>query len=222
MVPFAAIFLLFAAFVPAGEPDGILDALVAKCDLIDDEYMAQKTGTEARHSILRSLRGKIGPIEYVHSDARHRPSTAKTQDTGFGKAYNGPLKGPHVFPIGGKYIAIVPDEFTRKIRQWAEEGLRGTSVVARAELASALFAEAYVGKGELNESKMFLLFRNAAENGNAGAMLMCAVCRYYGIGISKDERKALKMLEHWKRMSGTKSVPRDGWFARRFAVINRK
>lgn len=221
MVFLASIFLLFAAIVPSGEADGILDSLVAKCDAIDDEYMAGKTGTEARHAILRSLRGKIGPIEYVHSDVRLRPSTS-AQDTAFGKTYTGSLKGPHVFPIGGKYIALVPDEFTLQIKKWAAEGLKGDSVVARAELASALFAEAYLGKGELNEAKMFLLYRNAAEAGNSGAMFMCAVCRYYGIGIPKDEAKALKMLQHWKQLSGTKSVPRDGWIARRFAVINRQ
>lgn len=217
----ASIFILFAAIVPSGEAGGILDALVAKCDAIDDEYMVGKVGTEARHAILRSLRGKIGPIEYVHSDARLRASTA-SHDTAFGKTYTGPLKGPHVFPIGGKYVALVPDEFTLQIKKWAVEGLKGDSIVARAELASALFAEAYIGKGELNEAKMFLLYRNAAEAGNSGAMFMCAICRYYGIGIPKDEKKALKMLECWKRLSGTKSVARDGWIARRFAVINKK
>ena len=218
---FASIFLLFAVVIPSGEADGILDALVAKCDAIDDEYMSGKTGTEARHAILRSLHGKIGPIEYVHSDARLRPN-ASEQNTAFGKTYTGRLKGPHVFPIGGKYIALVPDEFAVQIKKWADEGLKGDSVVARAELASALFAEAYIGKGELNESKMFMLYRNAAESGNSGAMFMCAVCRYYGIGIPKDEGKALKMLQCWKKLSGTKSVPRDGWIARRFAVINKK
>ena len=215
----AAIFLLALTAAPSGEPGGILDPLIEKCAEIDDEYMAGKTGTEARLSIMRSLKGKIGPITYVHEKQLKASSQAVTTSA-FGTTYTGPAKGPRVFPAAGKYIAQVPPGLEKRIKGWAEEALKGTSTVARAELASALFTEAYVGKGQLNEEKMFLLYRAAALDGNAGAMFMCGICRYYGIGIAKDEKKALKMLKLWKELSGETKAKSGGWVARRFEAIN--
>lgn len=217
---FSAILLLALTAAPSGEPDGILDPLIEKCAEIDDEYMAGKTGTEARLSIMRSLKGKIGPITYVHSKFRNTDTSVR--DTAFGKTYTGTAEGPRVFPTAGKYVAIVPPGFEKRVKKWSEEALKGNSTVARAELASALFTEAYVGKGgQLNEEKMFLLYRAAAEDGNAGAMFMCGICRYYGIGIAKDEKKALKMLKRWKDLSGETKAKRGGWVARRFETINK-
>lgn len=213
--------LLFALIVSAAayaaETDGILKALAQKCDVIDDEYMFKKTGTEARRAIMRSVRGEIGCISYESEfELKVRGSRASGS---FGSTYTG-RKGLNLFPPGGEYKLTLPADFDDKVKAW-KLGLKMKDADATGELAAALFMEAIKRDGVMNESKMFGLFKTSAEGGNADAMFMQAICHYYGIGCTKSRPTAYKRLEDWKRMSGTTKAKRGGWIARRFEFINR-
>lgn len=215
------IVLLFALIVSAAayaaETDGILKALAQKCDVIDDEYMLKKTGTEARRAIMKSVRGEIGCISYESEfELKDRGSRASGS---FGSTYTG-SKGLNLFPPGGEYKLTLPADFDDKVKAW-KLGLKMKDADATGELAAALFIEAIKRDGVMNESKMFGLFKTSAEGGNADAMFMQAICHYYGIGCTKSRPTAYKRLEDWKRMSGTTKAKRGGWIARRFEFINR-
>lgn len=202
----------------AMETPGIIAELVKKCDLIDDEYMAKKSGTEARLSILRSARGQIGIIAY-ESEFERQAKKGGGPGGVFGSAYTG-AQGPVMFPPGGTYTVVKPDDFDETVKSW-KAGLKAKDPVATGELAAALFTEAVKRDGTLNESKMYGLFKTAGEAGNADAMFMQGVCLYYGIGCTKSRMGAFKRLEAWKKASGTTKAKRGGWVARRFEVINK-
>lgn len=197
----------------------LLDALVEKCDLIDDEYMGKKTGTEARIAIMRSLRGKIGPVSY---DLMDGPAMAMSAGTGgnFGAGYEGD-RGPKLFPPEGKYKTSTTPAFDAYLKVW-KAGHKDKDPACTGEIAATLFTEAGAQNGKkLNETKMLELFKASADAGEPSAMFMSAVCYYYGIGCAQNKRKAYKALEAWKYCSGTTKAKRGGWIARRFAFINR-
>lgn len=209
--------LIVSAAAYAAETDGILKALAQKCDVIDDEYMLKKTGTEARRAIMKSVRGEIGCIAY-ESEFELRDQGSRASGN-FGSTYTGD-KGLKLFPPGGEYKLTVPADFDAKVKAW-KAGMKEKDADATGEIAAALFLEAIKRDGVMNEAKMFGLFKTAAEGGNADAMFMQAICHYYGIGCTKSRPTAYKRLEDWKRMSGTTKAKRGGWIARRFEFINR-
>lgn len=208
--------LIVSAAAFAAETDGILKSLAQKCDVIDDEYMLKRTGTDARQAILRLLRGEIGIVSYESEVERN---LAGGRGTSFGSSYEG-ARGPKIFPPGGAYRVVTPSNFDTKVKAW-KLGLKEKDADATGELAAALFVDAIKRDGVMNESKMFGLFKTSAEGGNADAMFMQAICHYYGIGCTKSRPTAYKRLEDWKRMSGTTKAKRGGWIARRFEFINR-
>lgn len=214
---FLLLILLVSAAAYAAETDGILKALAQKCDVIDDEYMLKKTGTEARQSIMRSIRGEIGCIAY-ESEIELKDAGSRASGN-FGSTYTGD-KGIKMFPPGGTYKHTLPADFDAKVKAW-KAGMKEKDAEATGELAAALFTEAVKRDGTLNETKMFGLFKTAAEGGNADAMFMQAICHYYGIGCVKSRPTAYKRLADWKQMSGTTKAKRGGWIARRFEFINR-
>lgn len=220
------VVLLFAALITMGAcasnvegTESLLDALVEKCDLIDDEYMGKKTSTEARIAILRTLRGKIGPVSYDLVDG---PAMAMGNGTSgkFGSDYTGD-RGPKLFPPEGTYKTTTTPEFDRSLKIW-KSGHKQKDPACTGEIAATLFTEAGAPAGnKLNETKMLALFKSSADAGEPSAMFMSAVCYYYGIGCPQNKRKAYKALEAWKYCSGTTKAKRGGWIARRFAFINR-
>lgn len=213
-------FLACGAFAKDIEGISLLDALVQKCDLIDDEYMAKKTGAEARESILRSLRGPIGPISY-NSEIEKKMSGGN-QAGKFGATLSSSSeRGPKIFPPGGVYSVSVTPAYERAIKVW-KAGLKDKDPVCTGEIAAALFTEALKSdSGKLNETKMLDLFKKSADSGHAPSMFMCGVCFYYGIGCPQNKKKGLKALEAWKITSGTTKAKRGGWVARRFETINK-
>lgn len=221
-----ALVILFAALIAMGarasNVEGtvsLLDALVEKCDLIDDEYMGKKTGTEARVAILRTLRGKIGPVSYDLVDG---PSMVMNSGSGgnFGSGYEGD-RGPKLFPPEGTYKTSTTPVFESSLKVW-KAGHKQKDPACTGEIAATLFTEAGAPVGnKLNETKMLALFKASADAGEPSAMFMSAVCYYYGIGCAQNKRKAYKALEAWKYCSGTTKAKRGGWIARRFAFINR-
>lgn len=197
----------------------LLDALVEKCDLIDDEYMVKKTGTEARESILRSIRGTIGPISY-ESEIEKSMSGGSAGKFGATVAAD-PLQGAKFFPPGGEYKLTTSPAFDKSLKIW-KAGYKEKDPTCTAELAAAYFTGANAPSGsKLNETKMLALFKAAAEGNEPNAMFMCGVCYYYGIGCSPNKKKGLKALEAWKICSGTTKAKRGGWIARRFDTINK-
>lgn len=213
----ALLLLVVSVASWAAETDGIIAALVRKCDLIDDEYMEKKTGTAARQAIMKSVRGEIGCIAY---ESEFELKDRGTRSSGnFGTSYTGD-KGLKMFPPGGEYKLILPADFDSKVKTW-KKGLKEKDSEATAELAAALFMEAIKREGTLNESKMFAFFKTAADQGEADAMFMTGICYYYGIGCTKSRSKAYKNLESWKLASKTTKAKRGGWIARRFEVINK-
>lgn len=213
-------FLACGAFAKDIEGISLLDALVQKCDLIDDEYMAKKTGAEARESILRSLRGSIGPISY--DSEIEKKMSGGNQAGKFGATLSGlSERGPKIFPPGGVYSVSVTPAYERAIKVW-KAGLKDKDPDCTGEVAAALFTEALKSEsGKLNEAKMLDLFKKSADSGNANSMFMCGVCFYYGIGCPQNKKKGLKALEAWKVTSGTTKAKRGGWIARRFETINK-
>lgn len=211
------ILSLVSAAVMAAETDGIIAALVQKCDNIDDEYLGKQTGTEARRSIMKCVRGEIGCISYESEfELKDRGSRSSGN---FGSTYSGD-KGLKMFPPGGEYKLSTPPDFEAKVKTW-KKGLKEKDSRATAELAAALFMEAVKREGTLNESKMFAFFKTAADQGEADAMFMTGVCYYYGIGCTRSRSRAFKNLEAWKQASKTTKAKRGGWIARRFEVINK-
>lgn len=213
-------FLACGAFAKDIEGISLLDALVQKCDLIDDEYMEKKTGTEARESIMRSLRGVIGPISYeseLENSMRSDVSAGK-----FGASIEPKLgRGMVPFPPGGNYVLSRTPAYERSIKLW-KSGLKDKDPVCTGEVAAALFTEALKSEsGKLNETKMLDLFKKSADSGHANSMFMCGVCFYYGIGCPQNKKKGLKALEAWKITSGATKAKRGGWVARRFETINK-
>lgn len=199
----------------AGETVSLLGALVERCDLIDDEYMAKKTGTEARESILRSIRGEIGPIRYESEIEKSMSSQGGAGNFGATVSANAG-SGPKLFPPGGKYTVVKSADFESALKTW-KAGYKEKDPLSTAELAASYFTGANApATGKLNETKMLGLFKQAADAGEPNAMFMCGVCYYYGIGCSPNKKKGLKALEAWKYCSGTTKAKRGGWVARRF------
>lgn len=213
-------FLACGAFAKDIEGISLLDALVQKCDLIDDEYMEKKTGTEARESIMRSLRGSIGPISY--ESEIEKMMSGGNQSGKFGATLsNASAQGPKLFPPGGVYTVSTTPAYERSIKLW-KSGLKDKDPVCTGEVAAALFTEALKSEsGKLNETKMLDLFKKSADSGHAPSMFMCGVCFYYGIGCPQSKKKGLKALEAWKITSGATKAKRGGWVARRFETINK-
>lgn len=199
----------------------LLDALVQKCDLIDDEYMEKKTGTEARESIMRSLRGVIGPINY-ESELEKSMRSGSVGGGKFGASIEPKIgRGIVPFPPGGKYVLSTTPAYERSIKIW-KAGLKDKDPACTGEVAAALFTEALKSEsGKLNETKMLDLFKKSADAGHAPSMFMCGVCFYYGIGCPQNKKKGLKALEAWKITSGATKAKRGGWVARRFETINK-
>lgn len=212
-----AILALVSVALPAAETSGIIAELVRKCDLIDDEYMAKKSGADARKAIMRCVRGKIGIISY-ESEIEKKMGGGGGNGS-FGSAYSG-NQGVKIFPPGGEYRLVTPANFDKTVAKW-KSGHKDKDAAATAELAAALFTEAYKGTGgSVSESTIYRLFKTAADKGDADAMFMSGVCLYYGIGTTKNKKLAYKRLEEWKIASGTTKAKRGGWIARRFEVIN--
>lgn len=198
----------------------VLNALVAKCDLIDDEYIGRQTGAKAREAIMRLLNGPIGPVNYVHESMKDRTDDT-VRESGFGKTFSGPTAlGPKIFPLAGKYIAVTKPAFDKGLAKWVEAAKKG-SPEACGEMASVFFCSASHGRYSPSDAKLFKLYKVAADGGVAGAKFMCAVCYFYGIGTNVNRKAAYAMLQQWKESTGTKKAKKGGWIARRFAEVNR-
>lgn len=214
-------FLLAASPVEAADIDMIrkegmlmtggaaISALAKRCDLIDDEYIGSSTGKEARLKIMQCLRGQIAGIKYYHVASENTKSVG---ESAFGYEYTGPLTGPKLFPPGGEYKAKVPRNFDAGVKKLAQ-AVKLKDVEAEAQVASLYFMDALHSKS-MTEAKMFQFFKAAAKDDDEDAKLMCAVCYYYGIGVTKNRAVANKLIRDW-RVVNPKVGALDGWFKTR-------
>ena len=230
-----ALILLFAAStattsVEVGYTEGlrlaggsIAEALVEKCDAIDDEYLNYITDRkDKRRAILRCIRGKIGPLEYVNQKYEQMASGGGGKSSAFGSVIkDGDKRGPKTFPPEGKYITRTPPKFSAALKAWTKAGSEGSDK-ACVELAAAAFCEAVsVKSGNVAEKKIVDFLKYASSNKNANAAFLLAVCYYYGIGCEVKRKSAFAQLKKWKEYSGTTKATRGGWVHRRFEEMKK-
>lgn len=187
-----------------------ISELAKRCDLIDDEYIGSSTGKEARLKIMQCLRGRIAGITYYHVASENMKSVGSSA---FGSEYTGSMTGPKLFPPGGEYKAKLPKHFDSGVKKLAL-AMRQKDTEAGLQVASLYFMDALHSKS-MSEAKMFQLFKAAAKDDNhEDAKLMCAVCYYYGIGVSPNRAAAKKLIRDW-RIINPKVGALDGWFKTR-------
>ncbi len=187
-----------------------ISELAKRCDLIDDEYIGSSTGKEARLKIMQCLRGRIAGITYYHVASENMKSVGSSA---FGSEYTGSMTGPKLFPPGGEYKAKVPRNFDAGVKKLAL-AMKAKDTEAGLQVASLYFMDALHSKG-LSDAKMFQLFKTAAKDDNhEDAKLMCAVCYYYGIGVSPNRAAAKKLIRDWRTVN-PKVGALDGWFKTR-------
>lgn len=206
-----------AADVDSVAQEGILftggaaiSELAKRCDLIDDEYIGSSTGKDARLKIMQCLRGEIAGITYYHVASEKMKSVGSSA---FGSEYTGALTGPKLFPPGGEYKVKVPPRFEAGVKKLSL-AVKAKHSDASVQVASLYFMDALHSKN-ITETKMFQFFKNAArDENNEDAKLMCAVCYYYGIGVSKNRAVAKKLIRDW-RIINPRVGARDGWIKTR-------
>ena len=224
MIIAIALLLTSAAVTPAEVDYSLTAALVRGCDRIDDEYMDYiKNPADKRRAILRTIAGKIGPIEYVNESYEKMANKGpKKGSSGFGTILENSAakRGPKTFPPEGKYVTRTPKDFTKKVGEWMAGMKRGEASAIR-ELASVAFCEAIAGKGTINERKIAELYKKASDQGDAEATFMLAVCAYYGIGCKVNKPKAYELLGKWKNLANVSKAMKDNWVHRRFAEMKK-
>lgn len=187
-----------------------ISELAKRCDLIDDEYIGSSTGKEARLKIMQCLRGQIAGITYYHVASENMKSVGSSA---FGSEYNGSMTGPKLFPPGGEYKVKLPRNFDAGVKKLAL-AMKNKDAKASLQVASLHFMDALHSKS-ITDQKMFQIFKAAAkDDGDDDAKLMCVVCYYYGIGVTKNRPVAIKLLKSW-RIENPKVGARDGWLKTR-------
>lgn len=220
LLPFLFLLLLPVS-APAG--DSVVKALVARCDLIDDEVVGKAVGSDARLAALRCMAGQIGPVTYVHHELRKMNNGKLSTDFGTTMSEARILKmgGLKVPPPTGRYDSVTPAGFETQVNAWITRARSGDAE-ASAELGATTFLNALPKKYRLSEPRLFRSFDLASIAGNVEAKFMKGVCLYYGIGCTRDKAAAFAALQDWKAASGTKKAVRGGWIARRFAEMKEK